>query len=224
MAARERIRKELPDPPTGFEIHPGDCAAELRALGVRIADAVDTRLAEHAYAAEALIAAINDMHPELIDRPVVVIGFSAGALAAPAVAARLHEAFPERPLRLVLVGGGGDLLTMARTSTLTNGGITLRPADGPDPTPEQIEILQSAYEARVRLDPVKSVAALRAIPMLHVYASNDTIVPTAGAERVNAAHAGNARLIHRGDHDTLFFFLGSQAGPVRSWLRSTGVE
>jgi hypothetical protein len=222
--ARERIATELPDPPTGFEIHPDDDHEQLTRLAARIADAADTRLAEHAYAAEALVAAIDELHPDLADRPIVVIGFSAGALAAPAVAARLHEVFPDRPLRVVLVGGGGDLLTMARTSTLTNGGITLSPADGPDPTPGQIETLQAAYESRVRLDPVKAVAALRAVPLLHIYASRDTIVPTAGAERVNEAHAHAARLVHRGDHDTLFFFLGSQAGRVRSWLRSTGVE
>ncbi len=222
--ARERIATELPDPPTGFEINPDDGPEELAQLAARIADAADTRLAEHAFAAQALVAAIDELHPDLADRPVVVIGFSAGALAAPAVAARLHEVFPDRPLRVVLVGGGGDLLTMARTSTLTNGGIALRPADGPDPTPEQIEILQHAYESCVRLDPVKAVAAIRDIPMLHMYASRDTIVPTTGALRVNEAHAHTARIVHRGDHDTLFFFLSSQAGRIRSWLRSTGIE
>ena len=32
------------------------------------------------------------------------------------------------------------------------------------------------------------------------------------------------RLVHRGNHDTLLFFLNSQASRVRSWLRAHGAE
>lgn len=31
------------------------------------------------------------------------------------------------------------------------------------------------------------------------------------------------RLVHRGNHDTLFYFMAQHAGRVRSWLRAHGV-
>jgi hypothetical protein len=217
----EQVEAEFPDLDTGFEIRPG---TDIAALGATIARAVDARLAEHAYAAEALVAAIDEANPQLATRPLVVFGFSGGALAAPAVAARLHEAFPGRPLRLVLVGGGGDILTIARTSTLTDGGVTLVPKDGPEPTGAQLAELQRAYEEASRLDPLRAAAALRDVPILHISADADTVVPTPAARRFDQTHAGVDRIEHRGSHNTLFFFLNSQAGKIRSWLRAHGAE
>lgn len=218
-AAAEQIAAELPDPGTGFEIHED---TDADALGAAIAAAVDARLAEHAYAAEALVDAVDRTHPHLADRPVVVFGFSGGALAAPAVAARLRAAYPDRPLMLVLVGGGGDILTIARTSTLTDGGITLAPPEGPEPSPAQVAAVQRAYESASRLDPLRVIASLRGVPVLHASADADTVVPTPAARRLDAAHGGADRLVHRGTHNTLFFFINGQAGRMRSWLRSHG--
>lgn len=217
----EELKKDLSDLGTGFELGPD---SDPEAIADAIAAAVDLKLSEHADAVAALVESLDRMHPELAGRPLLVTGFSAGALAAPAVAARLRESHPDRPVLLLLAGGGGTLLEIAQGSTLTNGGIRLKARDGPDPTPEQLAALQSRYESRSRLDPIRAAAALRDIPVLHIYAGNDTVIPTAAAERFNAAHGSVDRMVHRGNHDTLLFFLNSQAGRIRSWLRSHGVE
>ncbi len=217
----ESLKKQLPDLGTGFEIGPG---SDVGAVADAIARAADLRLSEHADAAAALVESLDAMRPDLAGRPIVVAGFSAGALAAPAVAARLREAHPGRPVFLVLAGGGGSLLDIARGSVLTNGGIRLHAPGRPEPTAEQIDTLTRRYEEQSRLDPLRVAAALRGVPVLHAYADGDTVVPTAAAERFNAAHGSVDRLVHRGNHDTLLFFLNSQASRVRSWLRAHGAE
>lgn len=217
----QELKKELPDLGTGFEIGP---ETDPETIADAITRAVDLRLSEHADAVAALVESLDRMRPDLADRPLLVTGFSAGALAAPAVAARLHEQYPERRVLLLLIGGGGTLLDIAQTSTLTNGGVRLKHPDWPEPTPEQLSALQERYESRSRLDPIRAAAALRDIPVLHIHADADTVVPTTAAERFNAAHGGVDRLVHRGDHDTLLYFLGSNASRIRSWLRSHGVE
>lgn len=217
----QELKKELPDLGTGFELTPD---SDPNAAAESIARAVDLRLSEHADAAAALVASLDAMRPELASRPIVITGFSAGALAAPAVAARLREAHPDRPIFIVLAGGGGSLLDIAMGSQLTNGGIQLHAPADPKPTPEQIAILTQRYELESRLDPLRAARALRDVPVLHIYADKDTVVPTEAAERFNAVHASVDRLVHRGNHDTLLYFLNSQASYIRSWLRTHGVD
>jgi len=220
-AAWNKTYIEFPLPETGFEIHPeSDIAAKARL----IAETADEQLAYHAYGAQALVETIDGQHPVLADRPVVVIGFSAGAILAPTVAARLHEAYPDRRIMLVLIGGGGDLLTLSRESSLTKGGVRLEPAEGPEPTDEQIAALQAEYERLSRLDPLRAAEALRDIPVLHIYAAKDKVVPTSAAERFNQAHGNVDRLVHAGNHGMLFFFVSGQSGKIRGWLREHGAE
>jgi hypothetical protein len=217
----EQLKKDLPDIGTGFELTPDSDPEQIADL---IARAADRRLAEHADAAAALVDSLDALHPQLAGRPLLVTGFSAGALAAPTVAARLRERHPDRQILLVLVGGGATLLDIARTSELTDGGIRLQDPGGPEPTPEQLAVLQNRYESKSRLDPIHTAAALRDIPVLHIYADRDTVVPTAAAERLNAAHGSVDRLVHHGDHDTLLYLLNTEASRIRSWLRAHGVE
>ncbi len=215
------LKKDLPDLGTGFEIGPD---TDPVAIADAIARAADLRLSEHADAVAALVESLDRIRPDLAGRPVLVTGFSAGALAAPAVAVRLREHFPDRRILVLLVGGGGTLLDIAQGSVLTNGGLRLKHPHGPEPTPEQLSILQERYESQARLDPIRAAAALRDIPVLHVYADADTVVPTTAAERFNAAHGSVDRLVHSGNHDTLLYFLDSSASRIRSWLRFHGVE
>lgn len=216
----QQLKKELPDLGTGFELGPD---TDPDTVGDAIAEAVDRRLSEHADAAAALVASLEAMRPELAGRPLLVTGFSAGALAAPAVAARLREAYPDRPIGIVLVGGGGSLLDIALGSELTDGGIRLT-GPGAVATPGRIAAVVRRYESRSRLDPISLATALRGIPVFHAYADKDTAVPTRAAERFNAAHGAVDRLVHRGNHDTLLFFANSQAGRIRSWIRDRGLD
>lgn len=80
--AQAQAAAEIPRPPTGFE--PASYRDEdLRAAADRIASAVDETVAENAYAAQAALAYVDKRFPQLADKPVVVLGFSAGALLSP---------------------------------------------------------------------------------------------------------------------------------------------
>jgi len=211
-----QVDDELPAIEDGFQIYPD---TDLSKLGALIAKDVDDKIAEHAYAAEALVRASDELFPILADKPIVVIGYSAGSLVAPGVVARLKIAFPDRPIRLVLVGSGGDLLTIATQSSMGNMILNFKPKQAPEPTEQQIEQVKRAYLRTTRLDPLVLAPTIRDTPTLHLYASKDHAVPTASAELFNAAHGHVDRLKHDGNHGTLFFFACTQAGKIRSWLR-----
>ena len=220
LASHEAVDGQLVRPKTGFEVFPD---TDLKAHGQMIARMVDERLAEHAYAAQALIEESDRTFPDLAAKPIVVMGFSAGSLVTPAIAQRLREAFPDRQVAIVMVGGGGDLLSASIGSTFTDGGIHLEPRDGPEPTQEQLAELVTHYRAASKLDPLTLAPVIRDLPTLHLYATRDTVVPTSTARAFNATHGRIDQLVHPLNHDTLFLFLPGEAGKIKSWLRDHGM-
>lgn len=152
------------------------------------------------------------------------MGYSAGSLVSPGVVARLKLVYPDRPIRLVLIGSGGDMITVATNSSFGSGMLSFAPKDGPEPTAEQLEQLRLAYLRSTRLDPLVVAPSISDIPALHLYASHDKAVPTRAALMLNSAHGHVDTLKHYGNHGTLFFFASGQAGKIRSWLRAHGVE
>lgn len=181
-----------------------------------IAQAIDEKLAENAYAAEAALALFDGWYPELADVPVAVIGFSAGSLAAPAAAALLND----RVEAVVLIGGGCDILSIGATSTFSDGGIRLRCGNEPIAS-EMLTKLSAAYLQDSQLDPYHLAAHLSHLPVLHVWATHDTWMPARNA-RLFAERLGSPdRLAHLGGHRSLFFFLPSQANRIGRWLERT---
>lgn len=204
----------------GLEIHPG---MDLQAHGRMLAGVIDQRIAEHAYASQALIEESDRINPELADKPIVVFGFSAGALVAPAVVARLHEAYPDRAIALIMLGGGGDVLSASLQSVFEEAKINFTPRDGPKPTQSQLDELVTHYRAASKLDPLTLAPVIRDLPTLHLYAARDTVVPTSSARAFNEAHGHVDRLVHPLNHETLFYFAAGEAGRIKSWLREHGM-
>lgn len=219
-AVSDEALERYPAIDTGLEVYPD---TDLRAHAQLLAGIMDSRIAEHAYAAEALIEESDRQNPSLADRPIVVMGFSAGALVSPAVVERMRQVYPHRAIALVMVGGGGDLLSASIGSVFEQARIDMDPREGPDPTREQLDELVEHYRAASKLDPLMLAPTIRDIPTLHIYASRDTVVPSATAEAFNAAHGHADRLVHPLNHDTLFFFVPGEVGRIRSWLRSHGL-
>ncbi|MHA7814171.1 MAG: alpha/beta hydrolase family protein [Phycisphaerales bacterium] len=220
QASHDEVDGQLVRPKTGFEVFPD---TDLQSHGQMIARMVDERIAEHAYAAQALIEESDRAFPDLADKPIVVMGFSAGSLVTPAIAQRLRETFPDRKIAIVMIGGGGDLLSASIGSVFTDGGIHLEPRDGPEPTREQLDELVTHYRAASMLDPLTLAPIIRDLPVLHIYASRDTVVPADTARAFNAAHGRVDALSHPFDHDSLFLFLPGEAGRIRTWMRSHGL-
>ncbi len=202
-------------------IYPLEPGTDPEALGAEIARDVDRTIAVTAYTAEAVINEIDRHWPVLADKPIVVAGFSAGALPAPAVAARLRERDPGRLRGLLLVGGGGDLLTISQTSTFSDGGISLHDLDEKSPIrAERFAALREAYLRSTRLDPLRSIAALRDLPVLHIFGTLDSAVPTSAARRLDKAHGAVDEIRFFGGHGLLFYFLPTHSRRIIRWLDS----
>ena len=208
------VARRFPTPPTGFEWSEG---VDEAALGAAIGDAVDSELLDYVMAARAALHDVFNREPTLADKPVVVVGFSGGSLVAPAVALGLRESVVNEPMALVLVGGGGDVLSVALDSSLTRGGLDVVPRGEALPGDVR-ERLVAAYREQSRLDPLRVIASLRDVPLLKVYADSDDMVPTDAAKALVAAHGGADRLVFDGDHMPLFFFLPRQKSRIADWV------
>jgi len=213
--ARVQARAEIPIPESSFAVHPGD---DLDAKGALIARAIDNTLAQHAYAVEAIVAYLDRTHPALHNKPIVIAGFSAGALVTPTVTARLQDRFDDRPLAMILVGGAGDLFTTAIESSLTHAGLELTPAQGDAPDAEMIAQIAAAYRTHARLDPLTLAPLLADIPAYFLLGSRDTMVPYARGKRL-ASMFPSARIdtLLLG-HEALFLTLPLKQRSIVRWI------
>lgn len=200
----------------------------------RLARMIDNRIAEIAYAAEAGLEFIWDTRPELVGSPVVLAGYSAGALVGPAVATLLHD----RLDAVVLVGGGANLLNISRRSSLTDGGIRIRwnttnsSSEATNPGLEQVDQLpealwrklEKAYLAESRLDPYNTAPYLVDKPVLVLHGVFDDIVPADTGELLYERLGRPERVVMTLGHRGLFWRLPSQAGTIARWLDKVVVD
>lgn len=196
-----------PDAPVAI-----DDLAALDAPAEKLAASIDNRLAELAYAAEAARAWVAERHPDVPTDRIVVAGFSAGALAAPAVAARIGE-----PVRaMVLVGAGADILDVSQTSSLTDGGIRIKwPNDARDP--DAWEALKTKYLERASLDPYDLAPRFVGTPVLMLHADLDTIVPARTGELMYQRLGKPERWSFPLEHKGIFWRLPAYARDIAVW-------
>lgn len=187
--------------------------ADLDTVARQIASEIDTTAAGNAYVVEALLEYLRVRRPDLPQRPLVVLGMSAGALASPAVVARVRD----RVDAMVLIGGGANLFRISQTSTLTDGGLRVRCGDKPVPA-GVLRDLDAHCRGLVRLDPYKLAPALVDVPTLQIDASIDTWVPTAAAELLHERLGRPERWTVSGGHRVLFASLPGIADRLGVWL------
>lgn len=193
------------------DVREASCDEDLDAIGGKLAGLIDARLAETAYGVEAVLELVRMQRPELANAPVVVVGFSAGALGAPTVAARLGE----KVKAAVLVGGGVDMLRISQTSALSDFGLVIR-SHGDKLTPAQIDRVSAAYLHASKLDPYHSAPLLADKPVLMLHASQDDIVPTGDAlhERLGRPE----RWVFDIGHELLFWRLSAYDTDIAAWI------
>lgn len=188
--------------------------SDVDRAAAQAATAIDDTLADNAYAAEALLEYLAEARPDLPQRPLAIVGMSAGALAAPAVAARLGD----RVDAVVLVGGGADIFQISRTSRLKKTGVQFR-CDERTPAPQRLmPALHEACLARTRLDPYHLAPLLSRTPVLNILAAEDTVVPIASGQLLDRRLNNPDRMSFNMGHYELFYFLPKQAGAISRWL------
>lgn len=191
-------------------------AADIDAAAKRLARSIDNRVAEVAYAAQAGMEYLCQQRPELDSLPVVITGYSAGALVGPAAGVLLHD----RISALVLAGGGANLLSISHRSSLTNGGIRIEWAQGLE-SPDAWSRLEAAYLAESRLDPYSMAPSLQDRPVLLLHGMFDDIVPADTGDLLYERLGRPERLVYTLGHRGLFWRLPSQAGMIERWLEQT---
>lgn len=209
---------------------------DVEPLARMLAVEIDRTLARNALAVEAILSALHATHLETKTLPTVVIGFSAGALSAPAVVARLRERGLDTIAATVLIGGAANLVEVAARSTFYDGGVTLetRPLKPGEPTDRNerpnrpsaalLRKLGTRYLELCRLDPYHTAAALRGMPVLQVHAIWDTWVPADLGDLLYQRLERPDILWHTGGHGMLFYFLPGQAAWIADWVERRSPE
>lgn len=132
-------------------------------------------------AAEAFLEYRRSEAPHVVGERLALVGSSAGAIALPAVAARLE---PE-PEAAVVIGGGARLFEIVTESPVTSRQLLLARLDR-DATSGEIPLddrpvpdldLGDAVLARSRLDPYHTAPRLADRPVLMLHAVHDRVVP-----------------------------------------------
>lgn len=188
-------------------------ASDVEPVAIQIAALVDDLLAEPAYAAEASLDYLRQERREIRQRPLVLLGMSAGALMMPAVAARLGE----RVDGIVLVGAGANLLHISQESELTDGGLKIHWG----PNVNRNELLPRLYEKYLqtsKLDPYTTGAAVREIPTLLILASMDGIVPSTSGRLLWERMGRPERYRTPFGHALLFWQLSQHTSRIANWI------
>jgi len=191
---------------------------DLDPVAANIATEVDEAMSGAAYAVEAVLDYIRTQRPDLPTRPLALMGFSAGALATPTVAARLGDQVDAA----IIIGGGANVLRLSQESALTDGGLRVRCGEKKIDRPT-LDRLAELYLKHSRLDPYHTapLLAARGTPLLQVHANDDTWVPASGGELLYQRLGRPERLTIHADHDLLFYFLPEQASRLADWLDKT---
>ncbi len=179
----------------------------------KVARMADDCLAEAAYSVEGAIEHLWRTRPELRNKPIVLMGFSAGSLALPAVGAKLGD----RLSAAVIVGSGANIVRITQTSELTDAGMKIlllgKPASG-----AMAGLLAGEYLRRSTLDPFHAAGALRDKPVLQLHASTDGIVPAELGDELYEQLARPERWTFPGGHRLLFLQLESWSEDIARWV------
>ncbi len=187
--------------------------ADLDRFGTRIGELLNERLSEWSYGCEAMVQMVRRERPNLIDKPVLVVGFSAGAIGAPTVAARLGE----QVKGVVLVGGGVDVSRIAQTSALSDFGLGVS-YNGQRVTGDKLNRLSTAYLKAATLDSFHTAPTLRHTPALMLQALADDIVPVQTGQTLYERMGKPERWLFDGGHEMLFLQLGWFDTKIADWV------
>lgn len=185
---------------------------QVEAAAAQLAARIDEVLADHARAARAVLEQTRRELPSVDGLPLVVMGFSAGALSAPTIAAAVGAD------AVVLIGGASNAVGVALESELTQGGIRVS-CGGKPPSREVVGALSEAYLRYSRYDAYHTAPLLEGVPVLVVDAGWDTWVPSRFGEQLYQRLGRPERLHMRlGGHGMLFYFLPGQAKWIEQWM------
>ena len=199
--------------PVSFEIERGE---KLKQATAQIAAVFDDELADWPYSLEAVLGYLARHRPDVRQTPAAIMGFSIGAIALPAVVARLPDDFGAA----VLVAGGANLLEISHRTSKPDSGIELRWVGAP-PRQEDWQELYAAYLEQAKLDPYHTAAALTGMPVLIYHGHYDQVVPAGTGEMLLARIGAAQRHAFPVGHGHLLrVVMRLQAGHIVEWTQA----
>jgi pimeloyl-ACP methyl ester carboxylesterase len=174
-----------------------------------LARQVDDQHAALAEAVGGMLAHLRDARPDVRPDRMAIVGFSLGALAAPAVALRLESVTDA----LVLVGGGADISTILIRGSLTRFDRAVR-----GEVRRTLLELPESYRKAAQLDGYNVGPLIRHIPTLIVHASFDAIVPSATGDLLYEQLGRPERWSYPFGHLGLFWWLPNEADEIADWV------
>lgn len=194
---------------------PVDLDGDLVEDAAAIAEVVNQRSAECAYAVEASFAYLEEKRPELAALPRVALGASGGAITLPTVVARERDRYSAA----VLVGGGAAFWLLNERSNYARWIGAFETVWTPrEPTRDDLGRVAEAYLASAPLDAYHTAAALRGKPTLFIYGTSDRAVPTPLSEVLWSRLGEPERWVRDAGHELLFMQLTAILEDVMVWL------
>lgn len=148
--------------------------------------------------------------------PLVLIGVSSGAVAAPVVAARLHQDFPIATA--VLIAGGSDVASILLETTLEPEDLRLRRHRGRLDQSEE-EAFTSSYHRTVRLDSAAIVEWLGQRPVLLLEGGYDSAIPRSSRSLLDRRLRRPERWWYPVGHYGLFVVLPGEGEAIVDWIQ-----
>ncbi|MFT4692252.1 MAG: hypothetical protein ACJASX_002125 [Limisphaerales bacterium] len=179
---------------------------------------VDNHLADKAYAVEAVLEYLKVKHPEIRAGKRVLAGGSAGALALPAVAARIGSWDA-----VVSIGGGANIgMVLAESSLNPLQLLERKEANGKSrwtrSNPKTRQRVADLIYRDITLDPARLAPRLKGTPILMLSAEFDQMVPASAGELLFEAYGKPERWSYPVNHILLFAALHLQSGRVAQWV------
>jgi hypothetical protein len=153
---------------------------------------------------------------DLAAPPLVLIGVSSGAVAAPVVAARLHEDFPIEVA--VLIAGGADVASILLKTTLDPSDLRLN-LQGKRVDQQEADAFASSYHRTVRLDSAAIVEWFGRRPILLLEGGYDTAIPSSSRSLLDRRLRHPERWWYPVGHYGLFVILPREGDAIVDWIR-----
>jgi len=185
---------------------------DAKQAGVDLATDLNEQILATASAAWPMLEFAQQKQPELLGKPVIVVGCSGGAPAALAFVAQ-HV---DRVAGVILIGAGQDLLEMLlRTDLNADQDVIHWRTD--TPLPEQKQQLFEAFRATSTVDPAKTALCVPTDRVLTIQARFDSVVPTDLQDELWETLGRPERWRFFGGHRLLFWRLDSYARDIADW-------
>ncbi len=174
------------------------------------------------WTAAAAVSAVRELHegqPDLANKPVIVVGISAGGFSVPATVQRLRDALGIESSAVAIIASGADVISVLMKGSLVR--FQIRDMLGGRMDRATVERYAEIYRQESLLDPGSLAGALDPARTLMVRAAFDSVVPVSTGNALWERAGRPERWTFPGGHFGLFVTFGWLTDDIVEWLDAT---